>query len=82
MADFKSEWEKVKKAGDWEAALKLVKPLAEQGDAEAQSKLGFMYASGQGVTQDDEEAVKWFRLAAEQGDEEAQSALDALVGGT
>jgi len=28
------EFEEALDAGDWEAALKLVKPLAEQGDAE------------------------------------------------
>jgi hypothetical protein len=40
---------------------------AEQGDILAQHRLGAMYASGQGVPQDDAEAVRWFRLAADQG---------------
>ena len=31
-----------------------------------------MYATGEGVPQDDAEAVRWFRLAAEQGDARAQ----------
>jgi len=35
MSDFESEWKKVKEARDWEAALRLVKPLAEQGSEEA-----------------------------------------------
>jgi TPR repeat protein len=30
-------------------ALKELRPLAEQGDADAQFKLGFMYGTGQGV---------------------------------
>jgi TPR repeat protein len=37
------------------------------GDAKAQSKLGEMYASGEGVPEDDTEAVKWYRRAADQG---------------
>ena len=40
---------------------------AEQGDADAQSNLGVMYANGQGVPQDAAEAVRWYRLAADQG---------------
>jgi hypothetical protein len=45
---------------------------AEQGYARAQHELGFAYAEGRGVPEDDAEAVRWYRLAAEQGDVEAQ----------
>ena len=45
---------------------------AEQGHAEAQYNLGFMYHTGKGVPEDDQEAAKWFRKAAEQGDARAQ----------
>ena len=41
--------------------------LAEQRNADAQDKLGWMYYKGQGVPQDDKTAVKSYRLAAEQG---------------
>ena len=54
-------------SGDYAAALRLLGPLAERGDAEAQSRLGVMYAAGRGVPQDYDAAVKWYRLAAEQG---------------
>ena len=54
--------------GDYAQALKILRPLATQGNAGAQYNIGFMYASGQGVTQDYKEAVKWYRLAAAQGD--------------
>jgi len=37
--------------------------FAEQGEAAAQFNLGLMYATGQGVPQDDAEAAKWFRRA-------------------
>ena len=46
--------------------------LAEQGDAAAQSNLGFRYGSGEGVPQDDAAAVRWYRLAADQGYANAQ----------
>ena len=51
------------------------KKAAEQGHAGAQLALGFMYAYGRGVPEDDTEAVKWYRKAAEQGHAEAQNSL-------
>ena len=55
------------KRGDYGTALKIWRPLAEQGDAKAQVNLGFMNENGQGVPQDFAEAAKWYRKAAEQG---------------
>src|SRR6476620_11960473 len=51
---------------------KSLRKLAGQGDAEAQSRLGYMYYQGQGVPQDYAAALKWYRLAADQGNAEAQ----------
>ena len=48
---------------------------AEQGYAEAQYILGYMYSKGLGVTQDYKEAVKWYTKAAEQGHADAQHSL-------
>ncbi len=53
--------------GDYATALREWKPLAEQGDADAQTNLGLMYVNGLGVPQDYKQAVKWYRRAAEQG---------------
>jgi TPR repeat protein len=56
---------------------------AEQGYAAAQYYLGFMYANGHGVPQDDAQAVSWYRKAAEQGDVGAQYLLgNAYYSGT
>ena len=55
------------KRGDYAAALREFRPLAEQGDAEAQHHLGAMYRDGQGVRRDYTEAAKWLRRAADQG---------------
>jgi hypothetical protein len=51
---------------------------AEQGDAEAQSRLGELYAKGIGVGRDYREAAKWYRKAAEQGHTQAQYELGRL----
>jgi TPR repeat protein len=64
--------------GDYETALRLFRPLAEQGNAVAQRDVGMMYASGWGVRQDDKEAVKWYRLAADRGDASAQADLGRM----
>jgi hypothetical protein len=37
---------------DYATALRLLRPLAEQGDADAQYNLGLMFADGRGVPQD------------------------------
>ncbi len=66
--------------GDYETALREFRPLAEQGDADAQYNLGLMYDEGRGVPEDDAEAVKWYRKAAEQGDAEAQFNLGFMYG--
>ena len=64
--------------GDYATLLKLLKPLATQGDPFAQSFLGVMYENGRGVPQDYDEAVKWYRLAAAQGDAHAQYNLGVM----
>ena len=55
-----------------------IRMRAEQGDAEAQTRLGRMYFTGEGVIEDRREAVRWFRLAAEQGDAEGQTYLGLM----
>src|ERR1043165_6239996 len=66
--------------GDYALAARLLRPLAEQGLAEAQVRLGFMYGQGQGVPQDYQEAAKWTRRAAEQGLADAQFDLGVMYG--
>ena len=66
------------KREDYATAIKLWRPLAEQGDAKAQFSIGVMYANGHGFTKDNKKAVKWYRLAAEQGHAAAQSNLGVM----
>ena len=63
-------------ADDFEAALAEFRPLAEQGDAKAQFKLGVMYATGQGVAQDMVRAYMWFDLAAALGNDNGRRYRD------
>lgn len=63
---------------DYSKAIESFMKAAEQGHVGAQSRLGFMYYAGQGVTQDDQQAMIWYRKAAEQGDAEAQEELGFL----
>jgi tetratricopeptide (TPR) repeat protein len=58
-----------------------VSRLADQGDAKAQTYLGFMYEYGQGVAQDYAQAVMWYRKAADQGYAPAQTGLGEIEGG-
>ena len=44
--------------------IDALRARAEQGDAEAQLNLGFMYAEGRGAPQDYVQAHKWMNLAA------------------
>lgn len=59
------------KEGDYPTALRVWRPLAEQGYAAAQFNLGHMYANGSGVPQDNVMAYVYFNLAAALGNTDA-----------
>jgi len=52
--------------GDFENALSLWKPLAENGHTNGQMNLGHMYSNGDGVEKDLEAAFSWYLKAAKQ----------------
>jgi len=54
-------------SGDYKKALEILRPLAEQGNSQAQALLGVMYDNGQGVDKDPKAALQWNLKAAEQG---------------
>ncbi len=64
--------------GDYPKALSILKPLAEEGDAEAQFNLGVMYDDAEDILENDMKAVRWYRKAAEQGHAPAQYRLGIL----
>jgi len=58
---------KAYESGDYATALRIMRELADQGNANAQYNLGFMYRKGQGVPQDYATAARWYHKAADQG---------------
>ncbi len=50
--------------GDYATALREFRTLAEQGMADGQTSLGFMYERGLGVPQDYAKALGWSRKAS------------------
>jgi TPR repeat protein len=64
--------------GDYKTVYRLLRPLADQGNATAQARIGLMYHEGDGVPKDYAEAARWLRMAAEQGYGPAQAALGAM----
>lgn len=63
------------KAGDYQKAIRLWRPLAEQGNVRAQNNLAHAHAKGLGVSQDWKAAAKWWAFAAEQGYARSQTSL-------
>jgi len=63
---------------DFSEALVYWKPLAENGNPNAQYFLGIMFLNGQGVMANWTEAAKWFQASAEQGDVGAQFLLGEM----
>jgi TPR repeat protein len=61
--------------GDYMPAIRLFRPLAEQGNTKAQNVLGVMYRKGQGVTRSSVRAFLWFSRAAARGDATAKAEL-------
>lgn len=59
-------------------AVRVLGPLAQQGNPEAQYAIGTMYANGDGLPQDVARAERLFRAAAAQGHEKAREQIEFL----
>jgi TPR repeat protein len=64
-------------AGDYDKAIGILLPLAEQGNSKAQVTVGIMYDYGHGVPQDNLKAIEWYEKAALQGATAVQHQLGA-----
>ena len=64
--------------GDYAQALAAWRPLASQGNAEAQNNLGLLYLDGKGVPANLSEAVRYFQLSAAAGSALGQNNLGGL----
>ena len=65
--------------GDYEAAYRQWRPLAEQGNAAAQHNLGTLYNNGLGLHTDLVEAAIWYRRAAQGGNANAQTKMGVFL---
>ena len=57
----------MKKKGTYPQAYKLLLQLAEQGHAEAQFDIGYLYGFGLGVPKDRKKSLEWYRRSAKNG---------------
>ncbi len=63
--------------GDYRSAYRILKPLAESGNSDAQKMMGILYDYGQGVDTDPQKALEWYIRSAEQGDPAVQYQVGA-----
>ena len=65
-------------SGDYATALREFRAAADNGNAEAQFRLGYMNQVGGGVPVDDVQAVTWYKKAAVSGHAGAQAYLGGI----
>jgi TPR repeat protein len=62
--------------GDYDTAIRTLRPLASRGNRRAENSMGAMYENGRGgVAQDLRRAAEWYRRAARHGSAQAQNSL-------
>ena len=68
---------------DFATAVQLLRPLANAGNAAAQTQLGIMYSNAEGVPYSCAEAQKWYLKAVDQNYAEAKNELGRMyfIGG-
>jgi uncharacterized protein len=65
-------------AHDYPTAARLLLPLAQHGDPQAQTYVAFMFQNGRGLPQNNTAAAHWYRAASEQGVPVAQFMLGLM----
>lgn len=65
--------------GDYVPAVKMLRPLAQAGNARAQNVMGVMYRKGEGVARSSAKAFMWFSLAAKKGDMQAKASVQEMA---
>lgn len=66
-------------AGNYDAAVREWRPLADGGDPDAQFNMGQAYKLGRGVPSDLRLAQGWYEKSAQQGHEQAQANLGLIL---
>ncbi|MFQ5627469.1 MAG: tetratricopeptide repeat protein [bacterium] len=75
-----SEGEQAYLSGDYDSAIEIFKPLAEQGHGAAMFYLGRMHEKGRGMKVDFAEAYAWYNVSADLGNEKATENLEQIRG--
>lgn len=81
VTDGKNNCERARAAyqkGRYDKAFDIWYQAANDGEAEAQSWIGSLYANGEGVEVDDQKALQWYLAAAKQGNHMAQANVGAF----
>jgi TPR repeat protein len=65
---------------DYAEAMAWYRKAADQGDATAQSLIGWLYEKGQGVSKDCDQAKAWYQKAADQGLQAGRDGLARVSG--
>jgi TPR repeat protein len=65
---------------DYQQAMNWYRKAADQGYADAQFKLGWLYENGLGIEKDYSQAKAWYQKAADQGNADAKEGLKRLDG--
>ena len=66
------------RSGDFAVAYCIMRPLAENGDSDAQYNIGWMYLNGYGLRVNDVLALDWWQEAASQGHADARFSIAML----
>jgi len=66
------------RVGDFAEAYCIIRPMAEDGDADAQYNIGWMYLNGYGLRINGGLALKWWQLASAQGHSDASFSIGTL----
>ena len=64
--------------GDYATALRILRPLADDGNPEAQVFIGMSYEFGDGIGKDTKQAINWYRKAADKGNADAAYNLGTM----
>jgi TPR repeat protein len=65
-------------AKDFTLAMRLLSPLADEGNPEAQYRMGMMYQNGLGKVKNDDYALKYMQASADQGHAYAQHGMGIM----
>ena len=77
-AEMQFHGEESLRAGKYTEALRYFRAASAEGDAKAETNIGWMYVRGEGVNQNYKQAADWLRKAADGGEADAEVGIGIL----